>query len=81
MQRVSESGVSAVNTRNGEGVVRADNVIRAFFPVGGQVKISQVVAGQALVSHDASAVENRQEGPWESAHVDLVGRQTRRCAD
>ena len=34
-----------------------------------------------MVSHDASAVENRQGKMWASAHVDLVGRQTRRRAD
>ena len=79
-QRIGE-GVSAVNTRNGEGVVCTNNVVRAFLPVGGQVAIGQVVAGQTLVSHDASAVETRQGETWESAHVDLVGRQTRRRAD
>ena len=59
----------------------ADNVVRALLPVVGQVAIGQVVTGQTLVSHDASAVENRQGETWESAHVDLVGRQTRRRAD
>ena len=71
--------VSAVNTENGEGVVCAD--IRALLPVGGQIAIGQVVTGQTLVSHDTCAVENRQWEPWESAHVDLVGCQTRRRAD
>ena len=80
-QRVGEGGVFAVNTGNGEGVVCADNVVRALFPVGGQVAIGQVVAGQTLVSHDTRAVENRQREPWESAHVDLVERQTRRRSD
>ena len=58
-----------------------DNVVRALWPVGGQVAIHQVVTGQALVSHDISAVETSQGGPWKSAHVDLVGRQTRDRAD
>ena len=80
-QCVGEGGVSAVNTANGEGVVCADNVVRALLPVGGQVSIGQVVTGQTLVSHDTSVVKNRQEEPWESAHVDLVGRQTCRRAD
>ena len=62
-------------------MVCADNVVRALLPVGGQVAIDQVVTSQTLVSHDAGAVENRQEEPWESAHVDLVGRQTCRRAD
>ena len=44
-QRVGKGGVYAVNTRNGEDVVCADNVVRAFLPVGGQVAIGQVVAG------------------------------------
>ena len=56
----------------------ADNVVRALLPVGCQVAIGQVVTGQTLVSHDTSAVETRQGGPWKSAHVDLVRRQTRR---
>ena len=80
-QRVGEGGVSAVNTGNGVSVVCADNVVRALLPIGGQVAIGQVVTGQTLVSHDTSAVENRQREPWESAHVDHVGRQTRRRAD
>ena len=80
-QRVGEGGVSAVNTRNGEGVVCADNVVRALLPVGGQLAIGQVVTGQTLVSHDASAAENHQGKTREYAHVDLVGCQTRRRAD
>ena len=80
-QRVGQGEVSAVNTGNGEGVVCEDNVVRALSPVGGQITIGQVVTGQTLVSNDTCAVENRQEEPWESAHVDLVGRQTRRRAD
>ena len=59
----------------------ADNVVRALLPVDIQVAIGQVVTGQTLVSHDTSAVETRQGEPWESAHVDLVGRQTRRRAN
>ena len=53
----------------------------AFFPVGGQVAISQVVTAQTIVSHDTSAVENRQGAPWESALVDTVGLQTCRGDD
>ena len=80
-QRLREGGVSAVNTRNGEGVECAKNVGRELLSVGGQVAIGQVVAGQNLVPHDAGAVENRQGEAWESAHVDLVRRQARRRAD
>ena len=80
-QRVGKGGVSAVNTGNGKGVVCADNVVRALSPICRHVAISEVVKGQTLVSHDTSAVEHRQGKPWESAHVDLVGRQTRRRAD
>ena len=80
-QRIGEGEVSTVCTRNGEGVVCSENVVRALLPVGGQVAIGQVITGQTLVSHDAIAVENRQGKPWESAHVDLVGRQTHRHAD
>ena len=49
-QRVGEGGVSAVNARNGEGMVFANNVVGALLPVCGQVAIGQVVASQTLVS-------------------------------
>ena len=57
---------------NGEGVVWADNVVRAPLPFGGQVAIGQVVTGQTLVSHDTCVVETRQGRPWESVHVTLL---------
>ena len=77
MQRVGEGVASAVNTGKGEGVVCADNVLRALLSVAGQVALGQAVTGQTLVSHDTSAVENRQGEPWESAHLDLIVRQAR----
>ena len=80
-QRVGEGGGSAASTGNGEGVVFADNVVRLLLPSLGQFAIIQVVKGQTLVSHDACAIETRQEEPWKFAHVGLVGRQTRRRAD
>ena len=80
-QRVGKGGFFAGNTGNGKGVMCAANVFRALLPVGRLVAIGQVVTGQTLVFHATSAVENRQEEPWECAHVDLVGCQTRRRAD
>ena len=80
-QRVGEGGVSAVNTRNAGGVVCADNVVCALLPVGGQVAIDLLIAGETLVSNNASAVKTRQGDTGESARVDLVGRQTRCRAD
>ena len=68
-RRVNEGGVSAVNTRNGEGLVCANIVVRALSSVGGQVAIGQVVTGQTLVSRDTSAVKNSQGETWKSAHV------------
>ena len=44
-QRVHDGGVPAINTRNGERVVCASNVVQALLPVGGQVVIGQVVDG------------------------------------
>ena len=60
---------------------RTMSFVRFCLSVGGQIAISQVVVGQTLVPHDAGAVENRQGETWESAHVDLVGRQACRRAD
>ena len=80
-QRVSEGGVSAGNARNGEGMVFANNVVRARLPGCSQVAIGQVVAGQTRVSCYSGAFENRQGETWKPTHVNLVGRQTRRRAD
>ena len=59
-QRVGEGGVSVVYAGNGEGVVSANNIIRALLSVCRQVAIGQVVAGQTLVSRYSGAFENRQ---------------------
>lgn len=53
MQSVGDAGVSAINWSNGDGIVLASNVVRALLPVSRRVAISQVVAGQNLVSHYA----------------------------
>ena len=81
IQRVGEGGVSAVNAGNGEGMVFANNIVRALLSVCSQVAIGQVVAGLTLVSRDSGAFEDCQGETWKSTHVNLVGRQTRRRAD
>ena len=80
-QCVGEGGASAVNARNGEGMVFANNIFRALLSVCSQVAIRQVVAGQTLVSRYSGPFENRQGETWKLTHVNLVGRQTRRRAD
>ena len=70
-----------IKARSGEDMVFANNIARALLPVYRQVAVCQVVAGQTLVSHDSGAFENHQWETWKSAHVNLVGRQTRRRAD
>ena len=59
-QRVGDGGVSAVNAGNGEGMVFANNTVRALLSVCSQVAVGQVVAGQTLVSRDSSAFEKNQ---------------------
>ena len=80
-QRAGNGGVSAVNTTHGEDLVCTDNVVCALLLVGGHVAIGWMVTGQTLASGDAGAVGIRKGETWESAHVDLVGRRTRRRAD
>ena len=48
-----------MNTRNGEGVVCAKNVVRVLLPVGDQVAIGRAVAGQILVPHGTGAVKTK----------------------
>ena len=70
-----------VNAGNGEGMVLANNSVRALLSVCSQVAVGQVVAGQTLVSCDSDVFENRQREMWKSTHVNLVGGLTRRRAD
>ena len=58
-----------------------NHIVRALLSVCGQGGIVQVVTGQTLVSRYSGAFENRQRETSTSAHVNLVGRQTRRHAD
>ena len=53
---------------------------RALLPVCSQVATGQVIAGATLVSLYSGAFKNRQGETWKPAHVNLVGRQTRRRA-
>ena len=66
--------MSAVNAINGEGMVFANNIVRALLSVGSQVAIGQVVGGQTLVSRDSGAFENHQGETRKSTHVNLVVR-------
>ena len=58
-----------------------NNIVRALLPVCIQVAIGQVVAGQTPMSRDSGAFEIHQGETWKPTHVNLVGHQTRRCAD
>ena len=73
-QRVGEGGVSAVDAVNGEGMVLANNVVRALLSVCSEVAISLAVPGQTPVSRYSGAFENCQGETWTSTHVNLVGR-------
>ena len=68
-------------SRNGEGMVFVNDVVRALLPVCGQVAIGQVVAGQTLGSRYSCAFENHQGETCRPTHVNLVGGQTRCRAD
>ena len=70
-----------VNAGTCEGMVFANNIVRALLSICSQVLVGQVVVGQTLVSRDSGAFENRQREPWTSTHVNLAGGQTRRRAD
>ena len=53
-----------VKAGNGEGMVFANNIVRALLSGCSQVAISQVVKGQTLVSRYSGASENRQGETW-----------------
>ena len=59
----------------------ANNIVRALQSVCSQVSVGQVVASQTLASRNFGVFENRQRETWESIHVNLIGRQTRRRTD
>ena len=72
---VGKGGVAALHASNGEGMVFADDIVRALLAIRRQVAACEVVAGQTLVAGDPSALENREREAWEPTHVDLVGSQ------
>ena len=80
-QCLSEGGVPAVNARNAEGMVFANDIVHALLSVCSQVATGQVVAGQTLASHYSGALENRPGEMWKPTHVNIVGHQPRHRAD
>ena len=76
-QSFGKGGVAAVHASNSAGVVFANDIVRALLAVRRQVVVGEVVAGQALVAGDSSALENREREAWQQPHTDLV--QSRTC--
>ena len=72
-QCVGDGGVSAFHAIICEGMVFADDIVRALLTVRRQFAVDEVIAGQALVAEDAGAFKNRQRETRKPAHVDLVG--------
>ena len=64
MQSVDEGGVAAVDARNSEGVVFANDIVRALLAVRCQFAVGAVVAGQALGASDSSTLEDREGEAW-----------------
>ena len=54
---------------NGEGMVVANNIVRAVLSVCSLVTIDQVLAGHTLASRDYGALENRQREAKKSTHM------------
>ena len=52
-----------------------DDIVRALLAVGRQVAVDEVVAGQALVTGDPGAFENREREARKPTLVDLVGSE------
>ena len=65
--------MATFHARNCEGMVFADDIVRALLTVRRQVAVGEVIVGQALVAEDAGAFRNRQREARKSAHVDVVG--------
>ena len=61
MQCVGEGAVAAVYARNGEGVVFADDILRALLAVRHQVAVGQVVAGKTLVTGNPSTLAKSRD--------------------
>ena len=58
---------------NCQGIMMANDIVRAPLTVCRQVAVGEVVGGRMLVSADPGAFENRLRETWKLAHVDLVG--------
>ena len=60
------------STRNCEGMVSTDDIVRALLEVGRQVAVSEMIAGQPLMTEDSGAFKNREREARKPPHVDLV---------
>ena len=65
-QRVGEGEVWAINPKNGEGMVFANNVVRALMPVSIEVAVGQVITGQTLCP--ATAVRSKNVSGRRESH-------------
>ena len=61
---MGEGAVAAVHASNSEGVVFANDIVRALLVVPGQVAVGEVVVGKALAAGDSSTLENREGEAW-----------------
>ena len=69
----SERAESRRSTRETEGMMFTDDIVRALLAVGRQVAVGEVVAGQALVTGDPGVFQNCERQARKPTHVDLVG--------
>ena len=77
-KRVGDSGIWSVYAGNGEGMVFANNIVRALLSIRSQIAVGQVVAGQTTMSRDSRPFENYQRGTWKwtSLGANLVAALT-----
>ena len=64
--------MSAFHTRNCEGMVFTDDIIRALLAVG-RLAVVEVIPGQVLVAGDPGAFESREREVRKPTHVDFSG--------
>ena len=53
-------------------MVSTDDIVRALLEVGRQVAVSEMIAGQPLMTEDSGAFKNREREARKPPHVDLV---------
>ena len=78
---IGESGVSPIDSSNGESVLFAHNFIGALLPVAREVALGELIAIEALMDTTVRSLKDGEGEAWEASDVDFIRGEARSGAD